>query len=75
MAFSRGGRRLWLQAEDKGVVPVFAMDASGGPLTRVVAHGTNTEIESANGQTECFKADEKVVQIMRVLTKKHRSSC
>lgn len=50
VAFSRDGRRLWLQAEDNGVVPVFAMDAAGGPATKVVASATNTELDSANGQ-------------------------
>ena len=50
VAFSRDGRRLWVIAEQNGVVPVFSMDASGGALTKVVASGTNTEIDSANGQ-------------------------
>lgn len=50
VAFSRDGRRVWLQAEQDGLVPVFAMDARGGPLAKVVAAGTNTELESANGQ-------------------------
>jgi dipeptidyl aminopeptidase/acylaminoacyl peptidase len=50
VAFSADGRRLWLQAEDRGMVPVFAMDADGGALDRIVASGSNTELDSANGQ-------------------------
>ena len=50
MAFSADGRQLWLQAEDRGLVPVFAMDAEGGALRKVVASGTNTELDSAGGQ-------------------------
>jgi dipeptidyl aminopeptidase/acylaminoacyl peptidase len=50
VAFSRDGRRLWVIAEENGVVPVFSMDAAGGALTRVVASGTNTELDSASGQ-------------------------
>ena len=50
VAFSADGRRLWLQAEDRGMVPVFAMDAAGGDLSKIVANGSNTELDSANGQ-------------------------
>jgi dipeptidyl aminopeptidase/acylaminoacyl peptidase len=50
VAFSADGRRLWLQAEDRGMVPVFAMDADGGALRKVVANGSNTELDSANDQ-------------------------
>jgi dipeptidyl aminopeptidase/acylaminoacyl peptidase len=50
VAFSADGRQLWLQAEDKGMVPVFAMDAAGGAASKIVANGSNTELDSANGQ-------------------------
>lgn len=50
IAFSADGKRLWLQAEEKGVVPVFAMNADGSGFAKLVAHGTNTELDSANGQ-------------------------
>ena len=50
VAFSADGRRLWLQAEDRGMVPVFAMDAAGGAVSKIVANGSNTELDSANGQ-------------------------
>ena len=50
VAFSADGRQLWLQAEDNGVVPVFAMDADGGAVRKVVASGSNTELDSAEGQ-------------------------
>ncbi|MBL0027819.1 MAG: S9 family peptidase [Rhodanobacteraceae bacterium] len=50
IAFSADGRRLWVQAEDRGVVPVFTMNADGSGFTRRVAEGTSTELDSANGQ-------------------------
>ena len=50
VAFSADGRQLWLQAEDKGLVPVFAMDAEGGAVRKVVTRGSNTELDSAEGQ-------------------------
>jgi dipeptidyl aminopeptidase/acylaminoacyl peptidase len=50
IAFSADGRRLWIQAEDRGVVPVFAMNADGSGIARLATEGTNTEIDSANGQ-------------------------
>ena len=50
IAFSADGQRLWLQAEDRGVVPVFAMNANGSGFAKLVAEGSNTEIDSANGQ-------------------------
>ena len=50
VAFSADGRRLWLQAEDRGMVPVFAMDAAGGAVSRIVANGSNTELDSAGDQ-------------------------
>lgn len=50
IAFSADGRRLWVQAEDRGRVPVFTMNADGTGLTKQVAEGSNTELDSANGQ-------------------------
>lgn len=50
VAFSADGRRLWLQAEDRGMVPVFAMEAEGGAVGKIVANGSNTALDSANGQ-------------------------
>lgn len=50
VAFSADGSRLWLQAEDRGMVPVFAMDAAGGAVSKIVANGSNTELDSAGSQ-------------------------
>ena len=50
IALSVDGQRLWLQAEQRGVVPVFAMNADGSGFAKLVADGTNTELDSANGQ-------------------------
>jgi len=50
VAFSADGQRLWLQAEDRGVVPVFAMYADGSGFSKLMAEGTSTELDSANGQ-------------------------
>lgn len=50
IAFSADGRRVWLQAEDKGKVPVFAINADGSGFSKIVADGSNTELDSANGQ-------------------------
>jgi len=50
IAFSADGRRLWVQAEDHGVVPVFAMNADGSGISKLATEGTNTELDSANGQ-------------------------
>jgi len=50
VAFSADGQRLWLQAEDRGVVPVFAMNADGSGFNKLATEGTSTELDSANGQ-------------------------
>ncbi len=50
IAFSADGQRLWVQAEDRGRVPVFAMNADGSGMGKLVGEGTNTELDSANGQ-------------------------
>ncbi len=50
IAFSADGQRLWMQAEDRGRVPVFVMNADGSGFAKLVAEGTSTELDSANGQ-------------------------
>lgn len=50
LAFSADGRTLWLQAEDQGRVPVFTINADGSGLTKVVAEGSNTQLDAARGQ-------------------------
>ena len=50
VAFSADGQHLWLQAEDRGVVPVFAMNADGSGFAKLAPEGSNTELDSANGQ-------------------------
>ena len=50
IAFSADGRRLWVQAEDRGRVPVFAMESDGSDFRTRVADGTNTELDSAKGR-------------------------
>ena len=50
VAFSADGQRLWLQAEDRGVVPVFSMNADGSGFAKLATEGSNTELDSANGQ-------------------------
>ena len=50
IAFSADGQRLWLQAEERGMVPVFGLNADGSGFAKLVADGTNTELDSAGGQ-------------------------
>ena len=50
MAFSADGRTLWLQAEDRGQVPVFRMRADGSGFTKVFAEGSSTGLTTAQGQ-------------------------
>jgi len=50
VAFSADGRQLWLQAEDRGQVPIFSMRADGSKFTKVYTQGSNTGIRSAAGQ-------------------------
>ena len=54
--FSADGRTLWLTAEDKGVVPVFKLNADGTGLTPVHATGTSTQL-SVEGGTVAFLND------------------
>ncbi|MDO9452998.1 MAG: S9 family peptidase [Stagnimonas sp.] len=50
VAFSADGRTLWMQAEDKGAVPVFRMRADGAGFTKVFAEGSSTGLDTARGQ-------------------------
>ena len=50
IAFSADGRKVWMQAEDRGRVPVHSINADGSGLATVVPDGSSTELESANGQ-------------------------
>ena len=50
IAFSSDGRRLWLQAEQQGRVPLFAMRVDGSGFEQVFLEGSNTELDSAGGR-------------------------
>jgi dipeptidyl aminopeptidase/acylaminoacyl peptidase len=43
--FSPDGQFLWLSAEEKGVLPVFKMNADGSGLTAVYKEGSSTNVE------------------------------
>lgn len=45
--FSPDGKTLWLAAEDKGVLPIFKMNADGTGFTAVYREGTSTNLQSA----------------------------
>ncbi len=47
--FAPDGRELWVVGEDRGVVPVFRMDAAGGPLKAVTRDGTSTALSVRGG--------------------------
>ncbi len=47
--FSADGRTVWLTAEDKGVLPVFRLNADGTGLTAVYREGTATGLRTAGG--------------------------
>ena len=47
--FSADGRTLWTTAEDKGVVPVFKLNADGSGLTAVYKEGTSSSLTTSNG--------------------------
>jgi dipeptidyl aminopeptidase/acylaminoacyl peptidase len=47
--FSADGRTLWFAAEDKGVVPVFKLNADGSGLTPVYAQGTASSVTVGTG--------------------------
>jgi len=50
IAFSADGRKLWLQAESQGRVPLFVMRADGSGFEPVFAEGSNTGLHSAGGR-------------------------
>lgn len=50
IAFNADGRTLWMQAEDRGQVPVFRMRADGSGFTKVFAEGSSTGLNTAQGQ-------------------------
>lgn len=54
--FSADGRTLWLTAEDRGVVPVFKLNADGTGLTAVHREGTSSSLTVA-GDTVVFLND------------------
>ncbi len=53
---SADGKTLWLTAEEKGVVPVFRMNADGTGLTPVHKTGTSTSL-TVEGGTVAFLND------------------
>lgn len=55
--FSPDGRTLWLTAEDKGVSPIFKLNADGTGLTAVYADGTSSGLV-VNGATAVFLNDK-----------------
>ncbi len=54
--FSADGKTLWTTAEDKGVVPVFKLNADGSGLTAVYKEGSSTSL-TANGGSMVFLND------------------
>lgn len=50
VAFSADGGTLWLQAEKQGGVPLFTMRADGSDFREVLAGGSYTELDSAQGR-------------------------
>lgn len=44
------GRTLWITAEDKGVLPIFRLQADGTGLTALHREGTSTQLQGAAGQ-------------------------
>ncbi|MBI2518013.1 MAG: S9 family peptidase [Opitutae bacterium] len=47
--FSADGKTLWLTGEDKGVVPVFRLNADGTGLTAVFKDGTSSSLDAGAG--------------------------
>ena len=47
--FSPDGHTLWVTAEDKGVLPVFRLQADGTGLTAVFKEGTSTSLDTKAG--------------------------
>ena len=53
---SADGRTIWLNAEEKGVVPIFRMNADGSELKAVHATGTSTGLD-VRGDSVVFLND------------------
>ncbi len=49
VGFSADGKTLWTTAEDKGVVPVFKLNADGSGLSAVYREGTSTSLNVQGG--------------------------
>ena len=47
--FSADGKTIWTTAEDKGVVPVFRLNADGSGLTTVYKEGSSTSLSASSG--------------------------
>ena len=47
--FSADGKTLWTDIEDKGVVPVFKLNADGTGLAAVYREGTSTSLTTSGG--------------------------
>ncbi len=47
--FSDDGKTLWMTVEEKGVVPVFKLNADGSGLTAVHQKGTSSAVDLAGG--------------------------
>ena len=47
--FSADGKTIWTTAEDKGVVPVFRLNADGSGLTTVYKEGSSTSLNASSG--------------------------
>jgi dipeptidyl aminopeptidase/acylaminoacyl peptidase len=54
--FSADGKTLWTTAEEKGVVPVFKLNADGSGLTAVYKEGSSTSL-TTNGGSIVFLND------------------
>jgi dipeptidyl aminopeptidase/acylaminoacyl peptidase len=54
--FSGDGKTLWLTLEDKGVLPVFKLNADGSGLTAIYQEGTSTALAAA-GNSVVFLND------------------
>ncbi len=48
-AFSPDGRTLWLMAEDRGLLPVFKMNADGSGFTKAHGAGTSSSLDVGTG--------------------------
>jgi dipeptidyl aminopeptidase/acylaminoacyl peptidase len=59
VAFSADGRSLWLQAEKQGRVPLFTMRADGTGFREVLAGGSHTDLDSANGRLVFLREDNR----------------